>query len=180
MIDPTQLSMIRDVVAIFGVIAGFTYYALSVRNQNQARKVQLLLTLHKDLYDYEWWKRGAQIHWEWKDYDEFERKYGSETNPEAYAMRISEWLWSNNVGLMVENSLVDEDMCYDLYGSDFIMSWTRWEPIIKEQRIRYMGDNYMQYFETLADRMKQVQNKRNITWEPPETHFKYLPDTSTP
>ena len=71
-------------------------------------------------------------------------------------------------------------MCYDLYGSDFIMSWTRWEPIIKEQRIRYMGDNYMQYFETLADRMKQVQNKRNITWEPPATHFKYLPDTSTP
>ena len=178
MIDPTTLSMIRDIVAIFGVIAGFTYYALSVRNQNQARKAQLLLTLHKDIYDYEWWKRAAQVHYrESKDYDEFERKYGSETNPEAYAMRISEWLWANSVGLMVENSLVDEDMFYDLYGSTIIMSWTRWEPIIKEQRIRIMGDNYLQYFETLADRMKQVQKKRNITWEPSETGTKYIPDT---
>ena len=37
-----ELSVIRDLVAIFGVIAGFSYYVLTVRNANTARKIQLL------------------------------------------------------------------------------------------------------------------------------------------
>ena len=32
-----ELGMIRDLVTIFGVIAAFTYYALTVRNANEAR-----------------------------------------------------------------------------------------------------------------------------------------------
>jgi len=32
MADPVTLQMARDVVAIFGVIAGFTYYLMTVRN----------------------------------------------------------------------------------------------------------------------------------------------------
>jgi len=38
MVDPVTLQMVRDVVAIFGVIAGFTYYVITVRNQKQARQ----------------------------------------------------------------------------------------------------------------------------------------------
>jgi hypothetical protein len=32
-----ELSVIRDLVAIFGVIAGLTYYALTVRNQKKGK-----------------------------------------------------------------------------------------------------------------------------------------------
>jgi len=32
MIDPVILQMVRDVVTIFGVVAGFTYYVLTMRN----------------------------------------------------------------------------------------------------------------------------------------------------
>jgi len=41
MIDPVTLQMVRDVVAIFGVIAGFTYYVLTVRNSQRMQKMQL-------------------------------------------------------------------------------------------------------------------------------------------
>jgi len=37
MINPTTVSMIRDVVAFFGVIVGFSYYVLAVQNNNKAR-----------------------------------------------------------------------------------------------------------------------------------------------
>ena len=41
MIDPTTVSMIRDLVAIFGVIAGFTYYVLTVKNTRKNQQLQL-------------------------------------------------------------------------------------------------------------------------------------------
>ena len=37
MVDPVTLQIVRDVVAIFGVIAGFSYYVLTVRNSQRAR-----------------------------------------------------------------------------------------------------------------------------------------------
>ena len=45
-----ELSVIRDLVAIFGVIAGFTYYVLSVRNANRSRQTQIFMPI----YTYMW------------------------------------------------------------------------------------------------------------------------------
>jgi len=36
-----ELSVIRDLVAIFGVIAGFSYYVLTVRNTRKAHELQV-------------------------------------------------------------------------------------------------------------------------------------------
>jgi hypothetical protein len=36
-----EISMVRDLVAIFGVLAGFTYYVLTVRNSQKMQKMQL-------------------------------------------------------------------------------------------------------------------------------------------
>ena len=36
-----ELSMIRDLVAIFGVIAGFSYYVLTVRNSQRNQELSL-------------------------------------------------------------------------------------------------------------------------------------------
>jgi len=41
MIDPVSLSMVRDLVAIFGVVAGFSYYVLTVRNAQNNQKLTL-------------------------------------------------------------------------------------------------------------------------------------------
>ena len=50
MVDPVTLQMVRDVVAIFGVIAGFTYYMMVVRNAGISRKTQVVLDLRNNLY----------------------------------------------------------------------------------------------------------------------------------
>ncbi len=36
-----ELSVVRDLVAIFGVIAGFGYYVLTVRNKQENQRQQL-------------------------------------------------------------------------------------------------------------------------------------------
>ena len=41
MVDLAVLQVVRDLVATFGVIAGFTYYVMTVRNSQRMQKVQL-------------------------------------------------------------------------------------------------------------------------------------------
>ena len=87
-----ELSVIRDFVAIFGVIVGFTYYVLTIRNQNRARQAQLFTTLSNTYTNYDGWLRNRDLmNMEWVDYDDFEKKYGSDTNPIAYAQRLTMW-----------------------------------------------------------------------------------------
>jgi hypothetical protein len=68
---------------------------------------------------------------------------------------------------MLKSGLLDEDMLYNLSGTDFIWQWDRWGPLIKEARIRAYGDLWMEDLEYLADRMRKVQKRRNIIWENP-------------
>ena len=39
-----------------------------------------------------------------------------------------------------------------------------------------MGSNWMEFYEYAAGRMKAIQVKRGIRWEPPKTMIEYVPD----
>jgi hypothetical protein len=58
-----ELSTIRDLVAIFGVIAGFSYYVITVRTNQRNQQNQLET-------------RQAQLFW--NIYDKFETRENSE------------------------------------------------------------------------------------------------------
>jgi len=172
-----ELSFLRDMVAIFGVIAGFCYYILVLRNQIKTRQAQLFSSLSKDFSDYDSWLRNRDLlYMEWDDYDDFEKKYGSDTNPVAYAKRLAVWTLCNNLGILLKENLVDEEMVYDSIGGSIMLMWDKWEPIIQEQRIRYMGPNFMEHHEYLINRMRKIQTSRGIQWKPPRTSIKYVID----
>jgi hypothetical protein len=93
-----ELSVIRDLVAIFGVIAGFSYYVLTVRNNQknqelslkaqqqtlETRQAQLLMQIYDKVNNKEFTRDWAEINyfWKWKDSKEYWEKYG--TNLEVY------------------------------------------------------------------------------------------------
>ena len=92
MVDPVTLQMIRDVVAIFGVLAGFSYYVITVRNASRERKTQLaqhisekITSLEKSLISLE------LLEMEWDDFDDFLRKYDSTINQDNYSKRALIW-----------------------------------------------------------------------------------------
>ena len=126
----------------------------------------MLITLQKDFCDYDMAKRAYEIwRWDWEDYDDFVSKYGGLNNPEEGAKYYTDWYWYNNIGLMLKSGLLDENMLYNLNGTSFIANYERWAELIKESRVRFHDEHYMEYYEYLADRMKHVQKNRNIVWE---------------
>ena len=186
MVSFEEIQTAYYMVAATGVLIAAVFYILNLRisqrNQKetlQTRQAQLLFSLQKDMTDYQGWLRYRELmYMKWDSYEDFENKYGSNNNPTSYAMRLAYWVWCNNLGMLLKRKLIDEDDTYDSFGSGFIMQWIEWEPIIKEQRRRYMGSNWMENWEYAADRMRAVQKRRGISWEPPETSIRYVPDAT--
>ena len=159
-----ELSVIRDLVAIFGVIAGFTYYVLIVRNsqrtqqlQLETRQAQLFMTVHGHFTDTRFHRQGNAIRfqWEWSDFDDFIEKYGPVNNLEAWADLLSVFTAFEGIGLLVKKKLVDIDMVEELMLGLITRTWERIETVIFEYRERFNWPETGRSFEYLYKEMKK-------------------------
>jgi hypothetical protein len=159
-----ELSVIRDLVAIFGVIAGFSYYVMTVRNASKARKTQLVSRLREELMTVEGGLiRMELLEMEWTDFDDFDAKYDSTVNPENYAKRFLWWGIYQEVGYLLREGLVDINTVYNLIGGhNSLILWTKFESIIIEQRKKYRDPSWFTYFEYFADEIKKYRVKQGL------------------
>jgi hypothetical protein len=142
-----ELSVIRDLVAIFGVIGGFTYYILTVRNaqrtreltlraQEQAvetRQAQLLMQVYNRFDSPEKIRAFQEVfHWEFSDSEEYFEKYYRDSNPEAHNSATTLITFFEGVGTLVKMGDLPLDRVYTLMGGLTINLWGKFEPI-KEQ-----------------------------------------------
>lgn len=147
-----ELSVLRDLIAIFGVIAGFSYYVLSVKNAQRTRELQLKaqeqtietrkIAIYNNYVDKITTKDfitsylNLMYNQEWKNYDEWWEKYGA-NNPEAYNDFLFVTLWFQNLGMLYEQGVIEIDMLYYDRGFGYIRMWERLEPIIKVYRKQF-------------------------------------------
>lgn len=144
-----ELGVIRDLVAIFGVIAGFSYYVLTVRNnqknqelqlhaQHQAQETRKLAVYNNYVnnittkeYITEYLSLMYDQHWE--TFEEWWENYGP-SNPSAYNDFIHMMLWFQNIGMLYEQGVIDIEMLYYDRGWGFTRIWERLEPLISGYR----------------------------------------------
>ena len=157
-----EISMIRDLVAIFGVIAGFSYYVLTVRvnqknqeimikNQEQTLKTRNTTLFQQTLGTFttnDWGIRYTQI----LDinpvssYEEFIELTNS--NPQyAEAWRwifVSLDLW----GIYLKEGVLDINMFAKFNPWWMKRFWKRYKPIVYEQRKNTAPDYFvhMEYY----------------------------------
>ena len=163
-----ELSVIRDLVTIFGVLAGFSYYILTVRNQTRARKTQTLMQLREKFLTKEWLADYMELlESEWTDYDDFLRKYDSEVNRDHYTKRYRVWTFYDGIGYHLKQGLIDSDSVYHLLqGLGANMQWRKWKPVIEEHRRRYDNPDWWIWFEYLAEEESKMRVRRGL---PPQT-----------
>jgi len=178
-----EISTIRDLVTIFGVIAGFSYYVLTVRNaqrnqqqQLEARKAQFFSQIYSWFIQTESLVEYMEIlNWEWTDYDDFEKKYGSDNNLRGYAVRTRVWSTIDMLGKYVRDGLVDLDLIYPMIYIT-LFQWFKWKDVIEEQRKRYYTPLYLENWEYLVNEFIKYGEKIGYPWTPPATLSRYVPD----
>ena len=162
-----ELSVIRDLVAIFGVIAGFSYYVLTVRNAQKERQMGMLMQLYQTKHSpegiYRMWRIMVLT---WDDFDDYLEKWGPYDHPEVteeLKLITSSWSFYDGLGKILKEGMVDLDTVYEMLGLRILMVWFKYETIIKSLRNFEEGNpgsDYLSNFEYLANVMIKVRKMR--------------------
>ena len=172
-----ELSVVRDLVAIFGVIAGFTYYVMVVRNaqrnqqhQLETRQAQFFMGTYQSLMTPEVQRLyGEVLEWEWTDFDDFAERYYK--NP----TRKGEWISANMsfeiLGIMLKENLMDLQLLFEMeqYGTrGGTVLWFKYEDVIREMRRREGNPDLMKNFEYYVGEMYRLRELKGLSpdWSP--------------
>ena len=102
------------------------YYVMTLRASERNRRIQLVSQMSNDLINLEGYSKYFDLlNMEWRDYDDFEKKYGSDFNVHAASQRFSVWLTFNKLGYMLSKGLVDAEDIYEMGGMNCIQCWAK-------------------------------------------------------
>ncbi len=137
MIDLAMLQVVRDLVAIFGVVAGFTYYVMTVRNAKRAREAQVFLQINSKVDDGFLQMYFEVMEYDFETFDEFWDKYGPSANRETASKMYTVLLLFENLGSMVREDLFGIRLVARSLHGPVIEVWNKIQPIIDEWRERW-------------------------------------------
>src|SRR5512136_1998725 len=122
MVDIALLQSVSYIAGALGVCVAAIFYVLNLRisqkNQEisqrnmkttlETRKLQFVTSITSQLLSEEGQRRyGELLNMEWRDYDDFEKKYGSDNNLDNYAKRFCVWYIFNTLGMLVREKLIE-------------------------------------------------------------------------
>ena len=171
------LPIVLQILQTAGILVGIIYYITIMRNsqrnqelaikaQDQATETRQFQTFMQ-LAEYERSGEGWRDHleWtnmEWDDYDDFERKYGSDVNPENYIRRQRKISFYDRVGWLLKYGMIDKNIAYELGGTGYISNWNKYKEIIKIQRELYNIPDYCAHWEYLYEQMAKIAEERGF------------------
>ena len=173
--------MVLSTIQTIALVVGIIYYLTIMRNnqknqqlQLETRQAQLYSQIIKELFDENYMKKSIHVlKMEWTDYDDFERKYGSDGNEDAYAERYSFWYFMNNIGFLVHENLISIKNANAVVSQFAIWNWVKFKDVIIKQREVYNMPDFMEYFEYLADELTKYRLEKGLSTEPPEGFGSY-------
>ena len=158
--------MVLSTLQTIGLLVGIFYYVITLRN-NQRNQQLALETRQVSTYiqtvgfrDKEFMKAWADIRFqEYTDYDDWNSKYGPETNPESFANFFTMCNLFQSLGSLVEQGMLSAETVYKQEGDQVIIICETQRNIIEGTRTR---ENYLHLFdsyESLYYRMIQLKNQ---------------------
>jgi hypothetical protein len=164
-----DIQTVSVVIASASVVAGIIYYSLQLRHQNRQMEQQNKIRQADLAIRINPWLNisGAEFQQmtlkfaavEYKDYNDFVKKYGSLTSDSPASMAfhaVSNYF--EGVGVLLKRKLVDVDIVRDYWGESVVYSWKRVEPLIKGWRKQFNMPRAWEPFEYLYNEFKKEDN----------------------
>jgi hypothetical protein len=158
MVDLALLQHISYIAGAMGVCVAAAYYIMNLRETTRNRRVTLTTTLMQSFISEEGSKRFIDLlNMEWKDYDDFYRKFDSSVNPNNFAMRNTVWNICDILGFQYMSGLLDLGTLWSACNSAVPAAWDKFGPIIEEYKKRgEMYSHTYEYFEYLAYELSKI------------------------
>jgi hypothetical protein len=191
MVDLSLLQSVSYIAGASGVCIAAIFYVLNLRisqkNQEisqrnmrqtlETRKLQFVTSITSQLISEEGHRRYFELlNMEWKDYDDFERKYGSDYNLDNAAKRLNVWKTYNTIGMLVREKLIEPEVIYKIDTANVCFIWSKFKDIMPEWEKHYGGGNSLSDFKFLSDELQRIALSEDPSFRIPETLSKYVPD----
>lgn len=152
MVDVQTVSI---AVASAGVFLAAIYYILQIRYQKKMRQSDLVLRLYATFGSNEFQERWTEfIKGEYKDYNDFAKKYRIRSNPSPESC----WLFEA-LGVLLKNKLIDINLVDDLFTGPSKWFWEKLKPIAEDTRKTFNYPQYAEHIEYLYNEMKKREQQ---------------------
>ena len=183
MVDLALLQSVSYIAGALGVCVAAIFYVLNLRisqrNMRQTletRKLSFVTSITNQLLSEEGERRyGELLNMEWRDYDDFEKKYGSDYNMENYAKRMNVWNTYNTLGMLVREKLIEPEAIYGIDNVNPCFVWSKFKDVIREWRKRYGAKDTFSDWEFLNNEILRIALSKDPSFKVPETLMKYVP-----
>lgn len=167
-----EIQTISIAFASAGVMVAAIYYLMQIRHQNRIRQTDLLVRLAPWLNMTSSELQQAMvkiINLQFKDYDNFVKKYGplASEKPEQMAiMTIQNYL--ETLGTLVRRRLVDVNLVYEFWGHNLLLYYEKMKPLaegaIKQYDQPWYGESQKHTnAEYLYSELKKIEQKLEKT-----------------
>ena len=167
MVEQVAFQTLFQFLQTVGILVGVYYYITTIRvsrmNQElqlETRQAQLFMQVFNRMQDIEFANHFNEIMLrEWKDYDDWNRKYGRYTNPSAQAKSSSIGQFFEGLGVILKQGLIDIDIVGELMSRFVLLYWEKIRPIIMEMRERMNNPEVLLYAEYLYDELLKREER---------------------
>ena len=164
------LQSISYIAGATGVCIAAIYYVINLRNSRKSmqftletRQAQLFMQVYSTFCsDHIQRARNEVSKWSYRNYDDFQSKYGSDVNPEAYQLHSSLSFFFEGIGVLVLRKLIDPSLVDDLMSGPIITYWEKMRPLYLEYRTRFDWPQFGEHIEYLYNHIKPIAEKQKI------------------
>jgi len=160
--------MVLSTLQTASIVIGIFYYLFNMRNaqrtqniQHETRQLQLYLNMAQ-AWGKEWLDSYIDVIYnqEWDDFDDFMRKYGPISNPEAYRHCMTLGNWGQEAGILFEQQAMDPEIMWRHDGENITRIWEKLEPLVMEFRKRQNHPMFWESFENYYNELKKITEER--------------------
>jgi hypothetical protein len=176
LVDLAEIQAAYYVVAAAGVIGALLTAVVGVksyinsnkraeearRRELETRQAQMFMGIFQTTTTKEFLTDSEElIHiWNWKDYEDYDAKYGEINNLEGNGKLSYILSFFNGVGVLVQKGLIDSELIYDMKRIAIIDVWEKFSPIVREWRTRYSAPQIFGGYEFLYDELRRIRDMR--------------------
>lgn len=133
-----SISDVTGILTLVSIVFGMGMAVLQLRDIKRERQARLLMDYNSFLTSSEWKTNHWKIlNWEWEDFDDMMKKYGPETNPEAFGIVDAMGSTFQGLAWLMDKKLIDEELIKSRVIHHWIMYWEKFGDYVLQYRERF-------------------------------------------
>jgi len=165
MVELAEIQFAYYMLAATSVLIAATYYIINLRYNMKARETEICRLHTSDFTSEQGLQRyAAMMNMEWKDYEDFMKKYGY-SNPEMFGKWTSQFFMWETQGILLKSKVVEAGKLYALGGFSAIKAWEKYKDIIQGRRDVAWGQDLYVNFEFFAQEMLKIKIRHDASFK---------------